>query len=81
MNNRTGAEDESQGEESEWPAERVPGRLDAEHANRPLGAPFMQSFKHALLGDQAVGEIVEYLNDSNEDSIHASDLLSSDVWL
>jgi hypothetical protein len=81
MNNRKGAEDDFQGEESTWPAERVPGWLDAEQANRPIGSSFMQSFKHALLRDQGAGEIIEYLSDSNADLIQALDPSSSNVWL
>ena len=66
-------QDDLRSAESTWLAERVPGRLDAEQANRPLESAFMQSFKHALLCDVEAQETTEYLNDQNEDLIHVHD--------
>ena len=59
-------------EESTWPAERTPGRLDAERAHRPLDSSFVHSFKLALANDQAAGATINYVNDANEGSIYVS---------
>jgi hypothetical protein len=72
-------QDHIHGSESTWPAERVPGKLDAEQANRPLDSSFMQSFKHALLADEAANETCDFLDDDNEDLIHVSDVYNSQV--
>ncbi|KAH6959577.1 hypothetical protein BKA56DRAFT_624130 [Ilyonectria sp. MPI-CAGE-AT-0026] len=53
-----------------WPVERVPARLDAERAHRPLDLGFVQSFRHAILSVAA--HDVEYLNDTTENIIRAS---------
>ncbi|KAL3423890.1 hypothetical protein PVAG01_05637 [Phlyctema vagabunda] len=55
-----------------WVADRVPGKHDAEQANRPLELSFLQSFKGALLGDSQARETTQYLDDSNENLIHIS---------
>ena len=72
-------DDDVRGGESTWPAERVPGRLDAAQANRTLESSFMQSFKHALLGAEGVNETVEYLNDASEGLIHRLDPSNTEV--
>jgi hypothetical protein len=58
--------------ESTWPAERTPGRLDAEQAHRPLDSSFVRSFKLALAGDHGAGTTISYVNDTNEGSIYVS---------
>jgi hypothetical protein len=65
--------------ESTWPAERIPGMLDAEQAHRPLDSSFVQGFKHALFTDEAVGETFNYLDDDTEGSIHVSNPTNSNV--
>jgi hypothetical protein len=67
--------------ESTWPAERTPGRLDAEQAHRPLDSSFVQSFKLALTSDQAASTTSNYINDANQGSIYISNLGSLRVYL
>ncbi|KAH7323956.1 hypothetical protein BKA65DRAFT_77255 [Rhexocercosporidium sp. MPI-PUGE-AT-0058] len=66
-------QDDTVSTESAWPADRTPGRLDAEQANQPIENSFMQSYKDALLRDEKASETVEYLNDDSEASISGAD--------
>ena len=79
MSNDTPNQDGVSTAESAWPAERTPGRLDAEQANQPLEKSFLQSFKHALLRDERASDTVEYLNDNSEVLMSSVDLSNTTV--
>ena len=53
-------------EDSPWPAVRTPGRLDAEHAYRPLDSSFVGRFKTTLLASPSARDTIDYLNNATE---------------
>ncbi len=65
--------------ESTWPAERVPGKLDAQQANLPIASSFMESYKHALLVDESGDETFEYIDDDSEALLHQFESQNSNV--
>ncbi|KAH7133856.1 hypothetical protein EDB81DRAFT_805208 [Dactylonectria macrodidyma] len=57
-------------DEQPWLVDRIPSRLDAERAHRPLDPAFVLSFRHAIFNEAA--RDVPYLNDETEAIVQSS---------